>query len=59
MHNRFFCTGVELFFCLGLAQPSGHSDWCYKNTPVLGVKQEPLWRFLQTAHLEWAEESLV
>lgn len=23
MHNRFFCTSVKLFFCLGLAQPSG------------------------------------
>lgn len=44
MHNNFFCTGVKLFFCLGLAQLFG-VQISYKNIPALGLKQEPLWRF--------------
>lgn len=49
MHNRFFfCTGVKLLLS-GASTAFWNTDQCYKNTPALGSKQEPLWRFLQTA----------
>lgn len=58
MHNRFFCTGVKLFFFLsGSSTAFWNTDQCYKNIPALGLNQELLWRF--PAHVEWVEESLV
>lgn len=48
MHNRFFCTGVKLCYCVWDYRSilDIYIGQRYKNIPDLGLKQEPLRRFL-------------